>query len=112
MLKPVDEWDEAYLLTLPIDENCEFDRKRSAALIEAANSPQRLSSYVSAFANSRGGYLVFGMDDEGNIDGGVPRTLKGNTTEWLESFVSQLVVPRLVGYSIRAISGNGPGSKI
>jgi len=58
---------------------------------------QSLASEIVAFANSGGGHLVIGVQDDGTIDG-VPRMYKGTATtrDWLEQ-----VVPDLVSYPLQ-----------
>ena len=71
-----------------------------------------MSRDVSAFANSRGGFLIYGLDDSGKIDGGVPVDLMNGTIEWLDNLVPGLVEPRLRGYRLKRIERSGANSAI
>jgi predicted HTH transcriptional regulator len=89
-MKPVSEWDEAYLLELISvgeQESLTLDYKRSAALAKDDPKKNDLSKAVSAFANSEGGVLVYGMKEDKHvptdIDEGIDRNVI--TKEWLES---------------------------
>lgn len=60
-----------------------------------------LSKQISAFANGAGGRLVVGLDDQGQVDGGVPVDVKSNgTREWLEDLIADSVAPRLARYNV------------
>lgn len=60
-----------------------------------------LSKQVSAFANAAGGRIFIGLDDEGRIDGGVPRDLRPNGTRaWLEDVIPHVVVPHLRAFNV------------
>ena len=69
-----------------------------------------LSKQVSAFANAAGGRIFIGLDDEGQVDGGVPVDLKsGGTRSWLEDIVHQLVDPHLGRFNVFEVTGDGTG---
>jgi hypothetical protein len=109
-MKPLEEWDEDYLSTLPIDEDHRFDRKSSVDLIDLASSShgrkrKSVSKDLSAFANSRGGYLIYGISDDGKIDGGVPLDLKSGTIEWLHAYLPGLIEPQPETLQIKRIEG-------
>jgi hypothetical protein len=118
-MKDLYEWTEEDVQRLPGQEDFTFDRKRSDVLIQLASGPTSakkrldLSADISAFANSRGGYLVFGVTDTGEIDGGVSTSLKGkNTAEWLDLLLPGLVEPTIRNVRIAAITPIGTNSKI
>lgn len=71
-----------------------------------------LSKQVSAFSNGAGGRVFIGLDDEGQIDGGVPMDLKpGGTRSWLEDIIPGTVSPSLRSFNVYEIPG-GEGSSI
>ena len=118
MSKPVSEWDEAHILSLP-KENDEFDRKGSKALdltLEDVNEAKvlvGLAKQLSAFANSHGGKIIYGLNDEGFIDnGGVSTRVKNGTREWLEREVAGLTEYAIVGVRVHEFEGKGTDSKI
>lgn len=64
-----------------------------------------LSKQVSAFANAAGGRIFLGLDDEGRIDGGVPRDLRPNGTRaWLEDVIPHVVVPHLRAFNVYEVA--------
>jgi predicted HTH transcriptional regulator len=92
------DWDEAYLLELikvGEQESLTLDYKASAALAKNDKTRQDLSKDVSAFANSAGGYLLYGMLEDKHvpisIDTGVDRNVI--TKEWLESVIKSVIQP-------------------
>lgn len=72
-MRPLDEWDAAYLDELAHqDETASFEKKASEGLTR-----EKIAQGVCAFANAGDGYMVFGFKDEkagGGLDDGVPAT--------------------------------------
>ncbi len=104
-MKPASEWDENYLLNLPSGESDRIEFKDSRKLDYTSPGVKKdavlneLSKQISAFANSGGGILVFGIENpqpgmQLRVDatGGVPLNLGNGTREWLED-----VIPNLAG---------------
>src|SRR5713226_5759833 len=96
MAKPVGEWVEDDVLSLPKGENDSFERKGAHMLdLTLPNTNEgrvldELAKQLSAFANTGGGQIVYGMTDTGAVDnGGVARSVKGNqsTKDWLEDVI-------------------------
>jgi hypothetical protein len=96
-------WNEARIVDLPAAESSRFDRK-SAQLFDfekpkdISHLHKVLAKEIAAFANSGGGAIICGVDDQGKIDsGGIPRIAKGRETvkDWLEN-----VIPTLTDYSV------------
>lgn len=111
MKNPV-EWDEIYLLNLPSGEFdwIEFKETRKLDfLLPGINRDvvlRELSKQVSAFANSGGGIIVFGIENPRSGDplkvddqGGVSLNLGNGTREWLED-----IVPKLVDFPLSKIN--------
>jgi hypothetical protein len=71
-----------------------------------------LSKQVSAFANGGGGRVYLGIDDHGQIDGGIPVGLKGGTRAWLEDLVPASVDPPLRRCNVFEVGPEGPESRI
>lgn len=101
-LGPKEPWSEARLLALEPHEHDYQEFKGSAwaweqsALRLRGDFLDNLSKQVSAFANAAGGHLFLGLDDQGRIDGGIPRDLRPcGTREWLEDLLPQLVDPHI-----------------
>ncbi|GEM_PF-1560873 len=91
-------WTEEEASGLPMGEHDYFDRK-SGRLLAEADFDSKLAKALSAFANSGGGYLLLGVENDGKFDG-VDPVYKGKTStrEWLEQ-----LCPNLVDYPLNDI---------
>jgi hypothetical protein len=107
-VRPLDEWTEADLQALidgDVQESLTLDYKRSDALARTNESRSEIAKDVSAFANSVGGRIVYGIEEQANravrIDGGCrdPKI----TREWIEQVLSSTIQPRVQGLTIRPI---------
>lgn len=114
------DWDEDYLLSLP-QEDSTFERKGSHMLdVTLPNTNEgkvraELAKQLSAFANSGGGRIIYGLTDQGAIDQrGVARTVKGNqsTKEWLEDLIPTATDPEIIGANVYEVAGSRRGSRI
>jgi hypothetical protein len=88
-----------------IQESLTLDYKASGALGRQNNQRNELCKDVSAFANSAGGQIVYGITEEGHlpsgIDGGVdPQEI---SREWIEQVINSNIQPRIRGLIIKAI---------
>src|SRR5689334_14332762 len=113
MLRPLDEWDERYLVELEAarsDETRQIERKASVAL-DLTNKPDatraEIAKQVCAFSNAGGGFIVYGWKDEkqgGTLDPGVIQR-KGNESakDWIEKIPTKHVYPSVVGCEARVI---------
>lgn len=105
-----DTWQEADLLQLVsegADESLELDFKESGALQKTDGKKRDLSKDVSAFANSAGGTLVYGIieDQETHVasaldDGFDPTEI---SKEWIEQVINSNIQPRISGVRIHAV---------
>lgn len=108
-MRPISEWDESDLQALianQVQESLELDYKRSDALSKSdQKAKNEISKDVSAFANSAGGRIIYGVVEEGHIpvrlDGGCDPT--EITREWLEQVINSTVQQRIPGVRIKAI---------
>ena len=69
--------------------------------VKEGNVLDELAKQLSAFANTGGGRIVYGVDNAGAIDnGGIARVLKGRqpTKEWLED-----LIPALTEFEIEGV---------
>jgi hypothetical protein len=107
-LKPIQEWTIEYIRQLPASE-CEWlDFKQSKWLTEDEGFSNRLSIYISAFANYSGGYLVIGCldpkpDKPVEPDDGVDFSIKNGLQGWLEDKIHALVDPPVSRLGVRLI---------
>lgn len=123
-MKEPREWDEEYLLSLPLGEHnwVEMKGRRTVDLTvpDVIESKVRddLSKAISALANSGGGVLVLGINELPNgwavDDGGVAVSVKGRmkTREWLEDVIPNLVEERLVNFNVYEIAKAAENSQI
>ncbi len=116
-MRPVAEWDESDLHELirnEVQESLTLDYKGSAALAKTDDKKNAIAIAVSAFANSDGGLLVYGMQENKHvpttIDVGVDRNLL--TKEWLESVIKGRIRPALDKILIKQIQVGNPGTNM
>lgn len=107
MAKPIEQWDENDILGLPPGENDTFERKGSMLLdlsIPGVNENDvlnELAKQVSAFANTGGGRIFYGVTDDGRVDnGGIATSVKGKTKQWLEDVVRAQTEFEILGYNV------------
>jgi hypothetical protein len=108
-LKDVSQWDLAYVRGLPAGEFDWLDFKDSRWLDLTQKCLDKFSSYVSAFANYDGGYLVVGVKDpepgQGiQIGEGVPLSLKPDLKGWLEDIIPNLTDPPVKRLNVHLIT--------
>ncbi len=107
MLEPWD-WTERDLQQLVVDqigESLTLDYKESGALQRTDGKKNELSKDVSAFANSAGGVLVYGMKENGHIPVGLDDGLDPAeiSKEWLEQVINSRIERRIAGVRVRQI---------
>jgi hypothetical protein len=95
------------LITEDIQESLTLDYKDAAALGRSNNQRNELCKDVSAFANSAGGQIVYGMQETGHhptrvqdADGVDPTIIP---REWIERVIDSNVQPRIDGLLIKPI---------
>jgi hypothetical protein len=121
MPKPTAEWTEDDVLSLPADENDTFERKGVPLLdltlpqVREDNVLNELAKQLSAFANTGGGRIIYGLTNAGTVDnGGVARSIKGrqSTKEWLEDVIPTLTDYEIVGFNVYEIPPSATGSSL
>jgi hypothetical protein len=105
-----ERWSEEEILSLPSGELDYFDRK-SGAIVNDKDFQKKLAKALSAFANSGGGHLILGVEDDGTVDG-VPKVHKGraSTREWLEQAIPELVSYPLQDFRVHEVDPSNPTS--
>ncbi|MEO8396206.1 MAG: ATP-binding protein [Chloroflexota bacterium] len=124
-MKPANEWDEDYLLNLPDFEPMRMDFKARKALdltlsnVDENHIKEQLSVALSAFANTGGGLIIYGVKDPQPgkpltiDDGGIDMKMKGRSTkEWLEDVIPNLTDYPILGFEVHPITGKEGDSQI
>jgi hypothetical protein len=92
------------LIAEGVKESLTLDYKASPALDRADKKRDELCKDVTAFANSAGGQIVYGMEEDKHAptkldDGAAPEITK----EWVEQVIDSRVQPRIEGLLITPI---------
>ena len=88
--------DLALLIQNKAQESIGLEYKGAGALAQRPEVKLEISKDVSAFANSAGGVLVYGMDENGHVPTAVdPINPKPFSKEWLENVILANVQPRV-----------------
>jgi hypothetical protein len=93
------------LIRNKVEENISLDYKQCNALSKVDKSKNEISKDVSAFANSIGGTIIYGIKEDGHVpveidDGFDPREI---TKEWIELVIDSKISPRIEGIEIMPI---------
>jgi hypothetical protein len=104
-----ERWTEPDVLALPTGEHNYFERKRWAFL---DGGREKLAKALSALANSGGGHLVIGVQDDGTIDGAPPMRGRTSTRDWLEQIIPGCLAPPLAGFRVHVVERAEHGSVI
>jgi Putative DNA-binding domain len=104
MLRLENETDLQRLVSDQIRESLTLDYKASAALGRSDKQRDELCKDVTAFANSAGGQLVIGVEENkhvpSRVDEGAEPTI---TKEWVEQVIDSRIQPRIEGLTITPI---------
>jgi hypothetical protein len=96
--------DLARLIADQVHESVGLDYKAAGALGQANNQKLEVGKDVSAFANSAGGVLVYGMTENGHVPAAIdPVTAAPLSKEWLENVIISNVQPRIDGLHVNPI---------
>lgn len=94
-MRTLDQWDWEYVDEIvTLNESVEIEKKAGQAFKVNASGKvssetlDEIAKQVCAFSNAAGGFLVFGIDKSGRVDGGVPRLIGRTTTkDWVEAII-------------------------
>lgn len=98
-----DRWTEADIIGLPEGEHDGFERKSGRLLGDPENFLNAFSKVLSAFANSGGGSLVLGVENDGVISGIEPLRGRTPTREWLEQKIPNLLEHPLSDFRVHVV---------
>ncbi|MEM6281270.1 MAG: ATP-binding protein [Chloroflexota bacterium] len=105
----IEDWTEADLLALTTGETDEYEFKSSR--IHSNDLTREIQVAASAFWNSGGGVLIVGLNDHGQIDGGISDLMgRQRLRDWVDRVISH--VEPAGPYFIRLIYGEGADSAI
>ena len=90
-----ERWTETDVDGLPNGEHDYFERKSGRLFDDTESLLGKLAKTVSALANTGGGHIVLGVDDDGVPDGVPSSRGSAPTRDWLEQ-----KLPRLVDYPL------------
>ncbi len=100
----ITEQDIESLITLGVEESINLDYKASDSLEINEGRKTEIAKDISAFANSAGGYIIYGMNERDHkasslspIDGSII------TKEWLEQVIQTRIQRKLEGLIISPI---------
>jgi hypothetical protein len=108
-MKPAWEWTETYLnelIVMGVRESLTLDYKRCDALQRKDGKIREISKDVSAFANSAGGTIVYGIIEDKNVPTGFDDGLDpaGDINkEWLEQVITSNIQQRIDGVRIHVV---------
>ena len=102
------EKDLRELISSQAEESIHLDFKAAGALDKTNEKRAEIAKDVSAFANSDGGIIVYGMTEENHVAGNFS-FIDGNeyTKEWLERVINDGIQRRVLGIQISPIRVNG-----
>jgi hypothetical protein len=101
MLKIETRADLDRLISEGIKESLTLEYKASPSLGRDDKERNELCKDVTAFANSAGGQIVYGMVDDKRVPSSVDEGANpGITKEWIEQVIDSRVQPRIVGLGI------------
>lgn len=109
-MKSPDEWTERELLefiSLKQEETLQLEFKRAESLDKADKKKAEISKDVSAFANSAGGTIIYGLAESTQsphfAEAMSPVDPLSFSKEWLEQIINSLIQPRILGISINSV---------
>lgn len=102
-----DRWTESEVLLLSLDEHDYLERK-AGALLTDEDFNKVMAKAISALANSGGGYLIFGQQNNGVFDGLPEKQGQTPIREWLEQKLPFLVSYALQDFRIHQVELDTP----
>lgn len=107
-----ERWTEDEIDALPPGEHDYFERKSGRLFEDRQAFLKHVRKAASAFANSGGGSLVLGVDNEGVPDGLPPFEGRTSIRDWLEQKVPGLLDYPLSDFRVHIVERKLEGSRI
>ncbi len=98
-----ERWTEEDIDALPAGEHDYFERKSGRLFNDQGDLLGKLAKTVSALANSGGGHILLGVDDDGTPDGVPPTQGRAATRDWLEQKIPHLVEYPLADFRVHVV---------
>lgn len=107
------EWNESMLnnyIKNGIEENINLDYKSAGSLLNNSEKKREISKDVSAFANSDGGLIIYGISEYNEKDKRHlpekidPISRLDFSKEWLEQVIMSNISPKIKGLKIHTVS--------
>lgn len=106
------ESDLEYLFSNQIEESINLDYKRGDALSRNEKSKKEIGKDVASFANSTGGLIIYGIEEENHIPKNyVHVNGKDITKEWIEHVIQTRVHRKINGLIIHPVRIGGDVKK-
>jgi hypothetical protein len=115
-MRPLEDWDDVYVANdiKAADESATLEKKASGKFaLTARGQPDaatkdELAKQASAFSNAGDGFIVYGIEDNKTLDGGVPTVVgRQPTKEWVEALLPKLVYPPVTRCAAKVIQVPG-----
>lgn len=107
---PLEAWDASTLDLVAASDETAVLEKKAADMFDPKKqeTTAEIAKQLSAFSNTGHGYLVFGIDNHGKLDRGIPDKV-GNqpVKEWAEGLIARLVEPPVFGVRARFLTKPG-----
>ena len=94
------------LIENEVQENIHLDYKASASLEKNDKKKDEIAKDVSAFANSDGGVIIYGIVEKDNLPVKIDEGVE-NKREWLEQIINSRISPTIDGVNILPIPVDG-----
>lgn len=98
-----EKWTEFELFSLPSEEPDEFDRKAGKLFDDQGKFLDSVAKALSAFANSGGGSLIIGVNDDGTPDGLPMFVGKTRMRDWIEQKIPNLLEFPLSDFRVHTV---------
>src|ERR1700730_11856758 len=114
-MQSVKSWEEKDLDDLfngAIMESLTLEYKDSRALGNTDNQKKEIFKDISAFANSAGGIIIYGMKESGHLPAGTDDGVDPSkvTREWLENILTANVYPKIADLLVKQIPLTSKGT--